>query len=302
VNFEKKSGEEAMKCWNCGTKNPKRFKFCKECGEELKPSVAPAPQAPAQTVIIKEKRRGVPAFIWILVGMILVVFLCGLLVWLDVVDVPEVVMTRLPDPIGDLVNAIEDAREPGAPGGQVVVPGGDDQIWRPSEPDPGDDQVQEPAQQPGIQPGSSNDVCNEDINFIIGGNQFDAPVLFGRDAIGRFRSLEPFESDFYDLYITQYGETVGPIPCATRSLPDGRYEIYTEEYIQFDGGEWMSFVFKPRGQDCVVERSQISQTCDSGSFYHDNWSYNNGCCTYGCWCQSGGQWGCWQDCAPQCAD
>jgi hypothetical protein len=235
--------------------------------------------------IIKEKkrRRGVSWILWLLVGMILVVVLCCLLVWLDYVDVPEIIRERLPDPIGGIVDAVEDDREPEDPGdGGINIPG---EVEQPQQP------IDEPSE-----------ACNEDINFIIAADQFDAPILFGRDAIGRFRSTEPFASEFYDLYITQYDITTGPIPCATRRLSDGRYEIYTEEYIQFDGGAWMTLVFKPRGEDCVVDSRQLLRTCNSGSFYHANWPYNNGCCTYGCWCDhpSTGQPGCWQECAPQC--
>jgi hypothetical protein len=277
-----------MRCSNCGTKNPKKYKFCKECGEELVAKPAAASPQPTVVVIQEEKRRGVPALIWILAGMILIVLLCGLLVWLDFVDVPDQIRVILPDPIGDLVDAVDDARPPGAPD----LPGGvaqdePDQQWQPP-------QVSFPG-------GTSSEACTEDINFSIGGNQFDATVPFSRDAIGRFRSVDPFESDDYDLYLTQGGETQGPIPCATRPYDDW-YEIYTEEYIQFDGNEWMTLVFKPRGEDCVVGRQQLSVTCDSGSLYRDGWPYNNGCCTHGCWCEQGGQMGCWQTCAPQCAE
>jgi len=273
-----------MKCSNCGTRNTKKSKHCKECGEELVVAVAAAPAQPAVVIIQEERRRrGVPGLIWILVGMILVVLLCGLLVWLDFVDVPDVIRVRLPGPIGDIVDAVDDARPPGAP--VVNVPGG----------------VEPP--QVVIPVGQTSEACNEDINFSIGGSQFDALVPFSRDANGRFRSFHPFESDEYDLYLTQGGETQGPILCGTRSFDDGRYEIYTEEIIHFDADEWMTLVFKPRGEDCVVGRQQIMRNCQSGSLFREGWPYNNSCCTHGCWCDDGsGNMGCWQDCAPACAE
>ncbi|MEW6093113.1 MAG: zinc ribbon domain-containing protein [Chloroflexota bacterium] len=42
--------------------------------------------------------------------------------------------------------------------------------------------------------------------------------------------------------------------------------------------------------------------CSSGETYHEGWPYNNGCCTDGCWCQQGGEWGCWTTCADHCDD
>ena len=54
-----------------------------------------------------------PGFLWILVGMVLVLVLSGLLVWLDIVDIPYALRVRLPDPIGEIVDALENARNPG---------------------------------------------------------------------------------------------------------------------------------------------------------------------------------------------
>jgi len=282
-----------MKCSNCGTKNPKKYKHCKECGEELvAPVKAKASPQPAVVIIQEERRRrGVPGLIWILVGMILVVLLCGLLVWLDFVDIPEAIRVRLPGPIGDIVDAVDDARLPGAP--VVNLPGGVE---------PPGNQGQQPPQ---IQPGPSSDACNEDLNdkLIVLGHQFDVPVPFSRQVIGRFRAWDPLASASYDLYVEQYGETVGPIPCGTRPIGDDKYEIYTQETFRFDADAWVTLSYKPSGENCVVGEQELMLTCQSGSFWHDNWSSGNGCCTHGCWCDDGsGNMGCWQDCAPACAE
>ncbi len=298
-----------MKCSNCGTKNPKKFKFCKECGEELAVvAAAPAPAAQPAVVIIKEehRRRGVPALIWILVGMILVVLLCGLLVWLDFVDVPEQVRVRLPDPIGDLVDAVDDARPPGAPD----LPGGvaqDDepgQQWEPPQDPPGNQgQPQQPSQPQ--EPASSYDPCDEDL-----WDKCDCAIntrsdyYSGREYI-TISFSEPLDADRYDMRI----ETAsGYQPVEVCDVSDGDLGpdlCKNNGPFEWPAGE-MWIVFFPEGESCVVGRWPLSFDCKSGEAWHPNWPYGNptGCCTVGCWCNhpSTGQPGCWQECAPACAE
>ncbi|HEY70840.1 MAG TPA: hypothetical protein G4O08_09675 [Anaerolineae bacterium] len=294
-----------MKCGNCGTKNPKKFKFCKECGEELIPQAATA----TQTVIIKERRRGVPAFIWILLGMILVVFLCGLLVWLDVVDVPEVVRARLPDPIGDLVDAVDDARPPGAPD----LPGGgaqpDDQDQDQGQPpqvvlpgNQGQQPGQQPGQPPGQQPGSSSDVCDEDLNDTFAGSTYQNVPYEGLAYID-LEFDEPLQSDRYDVEVEMPSGRTDEWTCDEGSWFGG-YHLCQEQGPYYWERGIVTFIFRPEGESCVVGELDFEFECKSGETWYYGWGYNNGCCTDGCWCNhpSTGQPGCWQECAPQCAD
>jgi hypothetical protein len=300
-----------MKCSNCGTKNPKDFKFCKECGEELvvaAPQPAAAPAQPTVVVIKEEKRRrGVPAYIWILVGMILVVLLCGLLFWLDVVDIPETIRVRLPDAIGDLVDAVDDARPPSAPD----LPGGvaqdePEQPWQPPQNPPASQgsQPSEP-QQPADEP--EEDVCDEpwidtdrvadvDVQHVayegVSYIQFNVPALDSRGS-------------YYRTYIEVFNESgdwVDAHDCINDNVSFCPITELANEPFAWDRG-WTTFVFYDAETECELGEATLHFDCDSGEEWYSGWPYNGGCCTVGCYCDDGaGHWGCWQTCAPACAE
>jgi hypothetical protein len=241
--------------------------------------------------------------------MILVVFLCGLLVWLDVVDVPDAVRARLPDPIGDLVDAVEDAREPEAPGGGVVnAPGGVVQGWVPADPDPGDNQDQPPGgqlpgQQPGQQPaGGVNSACDEDLNASYIGSTYRNIPYEGLAYID-FEFDEPLQSDSYDVEVEMASGRTDEWTCDEGSWFGGNHLCQEQGPFYWERGT-LIFIFKPKGEDCVVGELEFESECKSGETWYYGWGYNNGCCTDGCWCNhpSTGQPGCWQECASQCAD
>jgi hypothetical protein len=309
------TGEKGMKCNNCGTKHPKKFKFCKECGEELvaaAPQPAAAPQQPAVVIIKEEKRRrGVPALIWILVGMILVVLLCGLLVWLDFVDVPEQIRVRLPDPIGDLVDAVDDARPPGAPdlpGGVVQDEPG--QRWEPPQ-NPPASQGQQPSQPQQPAP-SSDDACDEDLESKFVRENTQGEYYTGKGFI-EFLFNEPLDSDRYHMAIFPTGIRIEDWDgFEVESSDVGECDVSRDGsmYVLCAGNgpfKWFPadsiFAFYPQGEDCLVGQFPVWSDCSSGEEYYPNWPYNGGCCTLGCYCDDGsGNWGCWQTCAPACAE
>lgn len=90
-----------------------------------------APPPPPQVVIIKEEqkreKRRLPGWLWAILGVVLTLTcLCSLL-WFNVVDLPEGVIANLPDPIGEVVKAIDEGDLDDLPiiGGPADIPGGD---------------------------------------------------------------------------------------------------------------------------------------------------------------------------------
>jgi hypothetical protein len=96
-------------------------------------------------VIIKdENKRRTPTFLWILMGMLLAVILCGALLWTGIVEPPNDLVASLPDPLPEIVDAISNQQIPEFGGPARVEPDGDDEVAQapppePAEPDPPDD-------------------------------------------------------------------------------------------------------------------------------------------------------------------
>jgi len=296
-----------MQCSNCGTKNPDKFKFCKECGEELVVSAPKQAVAPPQqtVVIIKEEkqRRGVPALIWILVGMILVVLLCGLLVWLDFIDVPEQIRVRLPDPIGDFVDAVDNARPPGAPdlaGGVAQDQPG--QQWQPPQ-NPPANQGQQPSQPEQSQ--EDPDVCDEPW---IGQELLEDYKIRHSAYSGQSKIEFTIEDSWFDDLIVvkvynESGDKTSSDTCSTDGNVICPLDDNWNDPLEWDRGQ-VTFVFYYEASECYLGEFSIYFDCDSGEEFYSGWPYNGGCCTVGCYCQhpSTSQWGCWQECAPQCIE
>jgi hypothetical protein len=223
-----------MKCPHCGTRNPRKNKFCKACGEELLHDSIPPTAGPTTTIIIRE-RRGMPGLLWILVGMVLVVALSGLLVWLDVIDVPYALRVRLPDPIGDLVDALENARNPGGVAGSV--PAG----------------ANLPANQgqlpPQIQPGNQLPAaCNEDLLSNYG--TFNIETCPADSGVIWLTFKAPLVSDAYDVTVVQFGNTIYQAECSPLFDPD-KLPICTWDCFRWDSGE-LAITIRPAGLSCIV--------------------------------------------------
>jgi hypothetical protein len=289
-----------MKCNNCGAKNPKKYKFCKECGEALSPVAVTTPTQQPAVVVIQNRgqRRGVPGIIWALVGMILAVLLCGLSVWLDFVDVPETIRSRLPGPIGEFVDAIEDSREPGDPIFRFLV-------------DPSRVQLREMGEnlQSGIDYAvGTPDPCSEDVEDKFVRATLREEYYTGKSYID-FEFSPPLIWKGYDLIIMSDGVQQDRGFCSARDyFGDSSWGYHL---CQADGPfEWPAgevwFVFHHEYFECLVGSIEMHFDCRSGEAWYPNWPYGSptGCCTVGCWCEhpSTGQPGCWEECAPQCAD
>jgi hypothetical protein len=220
-----------MKCGNCGTRNPSKSKFCKECGQELR--VTGTPPA-VHTVIIRSERRSViPGLIWILVGMVLVVLLIGLLIWTDIIDVPYDLRVRLPDWLGELVDAIEDARPPG--GSTVSAPGGNP----PGNPGQG--------QPPQVPPAA----CNEDLLANYGTYSIEECVTESGIIWLTFKA--PLLSDAYDVVVRQADPPGGILfqdQCELLFDAD-RLPICTWDCFRWEPGA-LAITIRPAGLDCIV--------------------------------------------------
>ena len=120
----------------------------------------------------------------------------------------------------------------------------------------------------------------------------------------RFRLSESPAHSFYDVYVGQNGVVTGPyegIGWTDENREAGKYEIVLTEPITFGAGQ-VKFQFTPGGQACVLGEEVQDRVCASSEDHHQGWPYNGGCCTRGCWCQQGGEWGCWTTCDARCAD
>ncbi len=219
-----------MKCPSCGTRNPRKNKFCKACGEELLHATMPTPAGATTTIIIEEK-RGIPGFVWVLVGVVLVLVLSGLLVWLDIVDVPHDLRVRLPDPIGEIVDALENARNPG--GVAAANP---------------------PANQggppPQVQPGNQLPAaCDEDLITSFG--IYELETCTGRAGVIWLKFKSPLVSASYDVTVAQFGNTIYKNECPVWS--ENRLPICDWDCFRWDPGE-LIITLKPAGLDCLVGR------------------------------------------------
>lgn len=295
-----------MKCQSCGIENPRKYKFCKECGEQLSAGVKsastrqPAAASPQPAVVIiqdKKQRGGVPGLVWVLVGMLLVMLLCVSVVWLDFVDVPDSIRARLPGPIGDFVDAVEESREPGDPIFRFLVDPNDIRL-----PYTGD------IEQRGIDLAiGTPDPCREDIEDKFIRATLREEYYTGKSWIDlEFSPRLIWQS--YDLIIMSDGEQQDRGSCSARDyFGDSQWGYHL---CQADGpftwpaGEvWFSFYH--RFFECIVGSIEMRFDCRSGEAWYPNWPYGNptGCCTVGCWCEhpSTGQPGCWDECAPQCS-
>ena len=222
-----------MKCGYCGTKNPKKHKYCKTCGKELHQTSIPQTASPTTTIIIREK-RSLPGFLWLLVGIVLVVVLSGLLVWLDIVDVPYALRVRLPDAIGNLVDEIENAREPGVAGN---VPAGAN---------PPANQGQQPPQNP---PQNQTPAAfDEDLLSSYGTYHIETCPADSGVIWLTFKA--PLESDAYDVTVVQFGNTIYQAECITLFAPD-KLPICTWDCFHWDPGE-VAITIRPAGLSCIV--------------------------------------------------
>ena len=298
-----------MKCDKCGTKNPKNFKYCKECGEELRATGAVPSTPPPTTIIIREReRRGVPWFIWALIGVILLVLLCCLLMWLNVVSIPCELFARLPGPMADFIDGInhqwaaecvdqqDNRQELEVP--QIVVP--DNQ---------GQDQQQEPDDPPFSEPPDvDDDLCNEDLADTFAGLSVYAPE-FSKAAYIDFEFWEPPQSDEYLVFILE-GQFDSPeswmVQFAQNNIcregswyDDGMFHLCQDTPLQYEAG-MATFVFYDSRRDCIAGMIQNYSECKSGEYYYHQ---IDDCCSVGCMCAlpSWG-YGCWQSCAPECVE
>ncbi|HEY69503.1 MAG TPA: hypothetical protein G4O08_02850 [Anaerolineae bacterium] len=299
-----------MKCGQCGTENPEEYKFCKECGVQLAFHAAPPSEAKPTTIIIREReRRGVPGYLWALLGMILLVLLCALLVWLDIVDVPDAIRARLPEPLENLVDRIDpqdrpQVQDPGPPGIQ------------PNPADPPDDQDQDDQQQDDDNQGDlprppddgDQDRCDEDLAETFSNLSTYCPE-FGSATYIDFEFWESFQNDQYLVYILD-GEYDTPEPWMTQFAQnklcnegswydDGMFHLCQDTPLEYTRG-MKTFVFYDFERDCFAGLIPYFLECDSGQYYY---AQMDGCCTAGCMCTlPGGGYGCWQSCAPQCVE
>jgi hypothetical protein len=166
--------------------------------------------------------------------------LSGLLVWLDVVDVPYDLRIRLPDVIGNLVDELENAREPGVAGN---VPAGAN---------PPANQAQQPPQNP---PGNQTPAaCDEDLLSSYG--TYDIETCSADSGVIWLTFKAPLESDAYDVTVVQFGNTIYQAECSPLFDQD-KLPICTWDCFHWDPGE-LAITIRPAGLSCIVGNFYIN--------------------------------------------
>jgi len=170
--------------------------------------------------------------------MVLIVLLIGLLIWADIVDVPYDLRIRLPDWLGEFVDALEDARQDG--GSTASVPAGNP----PGNPGQG----QLPQAQPGAQTPAA---CNEDLLTSYGTYHIEeCPAESG---VIWLIFKTPLASEAYDVVVRQAeppGGTLFQGQCEPL-YDDDKLPICTWDCFHWEPGA-LAITIRPAGYNCIV--------------------------------------------------
>lgn len=306
-------------CRSCAAFNQVGFIFCMQCGSQLglapemqapepalepgarlarEEEASPAPQ-PSVVIVQQERRSGIPAYIWMLGGMLLAAVMCGCLLWTGLVDMPPAITQALPGPLPQIVEAIDNQRLP-VFGGPLA--------WEPEEEPADEPEAPAPAAPPAPAPPpapaapTENPFCREDLlAHGIVNTSFESADQTHDDLLV-FLAEEPIG----DYYVQVSGTNVSPNPSYHGSSEyfdnEAQNWVIRIPRVQLTQSGETTYTFRPRGAECVIGEMGVYSQCPSSEEFHAGFPYNGGCCTKGCWCKQAGKWSCWTTCNSWCAD